>query len=79
MLVVPRAGVLAATEMVPVPSVAEIESRKEGFESREWEAVPPRAEPPTGVERQAQIEAVDDGRARGVRGRADLELDGAGR
>jgi ABC-type transport system involved in multi-copper enzyme maturation permease subunit len=36
-LVIPRAGVLAAVEIVPVPSVAELDSRKEGFERREWE------------------------------------------
>ena len=36
-LVIPRAGMMAAVELVPVPSVAEVESRKEGFERREWE------------------------------------------
>jgi len=36
-LVVPRAGVVTAVELVPVPSVAQVESRKEGFERREWE------------------------------------------
>lgn len=56
-LVVPRAGVLAAVEMVPVPSVAELDSRKEGFERRQWE------EYRSGImtkwrERQAEIDAV---------------------
>lgn len=36
-LVIPRASLLAAVEMVPVPTVAEIESRKAGFENRTWE------------------------------------------
>jgi hypothetical protein len=58
-LVVPRAGVLAATEMVRVPSVAEVESRKEGFESREWEAYR-RELSRKWSERQARIEAVDE-------------------
>jgi len=61
-LIVPRAGVLAATEMVRVPSVAEIESRKEGFESREWETYR-RELSRQWRDRQTQIEAVDeDGR-----------------
>ena len=56
-LVIPRAGVLAAVEMVPVPSVAELDSRKEGFERRQWE------EHRRGImtkwrDRQAEINAV---------------------
>lgn len=35
-LVIPRVGLIAAVHMVPVPSAAEVESRKEGFESRAW-------------------------------------------
>jgi ABC-type transport system involved in multi-copper enzyme maturation permease subunit len=58
-LVIPRAGVLAAVEMVPVPSVAELDSRKEGFERREWE------EHRRGImtkwrDRQAEIDAVPE-------------------
>lgn len=36
-LVVPRAGMLAAVNLVPVPSVAELESQRAGFESRTWD------------------------------------------
>ncbi len=35
-LVIPRASLLAAVHLVPVPTVAELESRKEGFETRAW-------------------------------------------
>ena len=35
-LVVPRAGLIVASEMVRVPTVAEVESQKVGFESRAW-------------------------------------------
>lgn len=58
-LVIPRAGVVAAVEMVPVPSVAEIDSRKEGFERREWEAYRKDLQD-RWRERQEQIEAVPD-------------------
>jgi hypothetical protein len=61
-LVVPRAAVHAATDLSPVPSVAEVESRKEGFESREWEEYR-REIGETWRERQAEIDAVPaDGR-----------------
>jgi ABC-type transport system involved in multi-copper enzyme maturation permease subunit len=58
-LVIPRAGVLAAVEMVPVPSVAELDSRKEGFERRAWD------EHHQGIltkwrDRQAEIDAVPE-------------------
>jgi len=59
-LVLPRAGVVAAVEMVPVPSVAEVESRKEGFERREWEDYR-RTIADTWRKRQAEIEAVREG------------------
>jgi ABC-type transport system involved in multi-copper enzyme maturation permease subunit len=58
-LVVPRAGVVAAVELSPVPSVAQIESRKEGFASREWESYR-RNLSDTWRERQAEIEAVPE-------------------
>jgi hypothetical protein len=35
-LVIPRAGVLAAGQLVSVPSVAEIEGRRDGFAKAEW-------------------------------------------
>jgi len=57
---------MAAVEMVPVPSVSQIDSQKEGFERREWE------EHRRGIfskwrDRQAEIEAVPEGE------RADFE------
>ena len=56
-LVIPRAGVMAAVEMVPVPSVSQIDSQKEGFERREWEEY--RRELFTSWrDRQAEIDAV---------------------
>lgn len=58
-LVIPRAGVMAAVEMVPVPSVSQIESQKEGFERREWEAHR-RGIFSKWRERQAEIEAVSE-------------------
>lgn len=58
-LVLPRAGVVAAVEMAPVPSVAEIESRKEGFEQREWENYR-RGLSTKWRERQEEIEAVPE-------------------
>ncbi len=50
---------MAAVEMVPVPSVSQIESQKEGFERREWE------EYRNGIltkwrDRQAEINAVPE-------------------
>ena len=36
-MVVPRAGLLAAIHLAPVPSAAEVESRKQGFEARAWD------------------------------------------
>ncbi len=36
-LVIPRAALMASVELVPVPTVAEIESQKAGFEGRAWE------------------------------------------
>lgn len=36
-LVVPRAALLSAIQMKPVPTVAQVESRKAGFERRAWE------------------------------------------
>ena len=59
-LVVPRAGVVAAVELQPVPSVAQIESRKEGFAAREWEAYR-RNLSNLWRERQDQIEATAPG------------------
>jgi ABC-2 type transport system permease protein len=59
-LVIPRAGVVSAVEMVPVPSVSEIESRKEGFERREWEDYH-REIMTKWRDRQAKIDAVPDG------------------
>jgi hypothetical protein len=58
-LVVPRAGVVAAVELVPIPSVAQIESRKEGFRAREWDAYR-RGLSEVWRERQAEIEAVPE-------------------
>jgi ABC-type transport system involved in multi-copper enzyme maturation permease subunit len=58
-LVIPRAGVLAAVEMIPVPSVSQIESRKEGFEHRQWEDYR-RDISKKWRERQAEIEAVPE-------------------
>jgi hypothetical protein len=51
--------VLAAVEMVPVPSVAEIESRKEGFERRTWEDYRKEFEQ-TWRTRQEMIEAIPE-------------------
>lgn len=50
---------MAAVEMVPVPSVSQIESQKEGFERREWEAHR-RGIFSKWRERQAEIEAVSE-------------------
>ncbi|MEM7354461.1 MAG: ABC transporter permease subunit [Acidobacteriota bacterium] len=36
-LVVPRVGLFAAVRLAPVPTVAEIESQRSGFESRAWD------------------------------------------
>ncbi len=36
-MVIPRVGLLAAIRLQPVPSAAEIESRKQGFEARAWD------------------------------------------
>jgi len=36
-LIVPRAGVMAASQFVAVPTVAEIEGKQDGFEKSQWE------------------------------------------
>ncbi|NUM77771.1 ABC transporter permease subunit [candidate division KSB1 bacterium] len=36
-LIIPRAGVMAAGQIVPVPSVAEIEGQQNGFEKASWD------------------------------------------
>ncbi len=36
-LIVPRAGVMAAGQLVPIPTVAEIEGQQDGFEKNRWE------------------------------------------
>jgi ABC-type transport system involved in multi-copper enzyme maturation permease subunit len=58
-LVVPRAGVVAAIELVPVPSVAQVESRKDGFATRQWETYR-RQLSEAWRARQQQIEAVPE-------------------
>jgi len=65
-LVVPRAGIMAAVELHPVPSVAEIESRKDGFQRREWELFRQATLTRWG-EREAELDAVPEDQ------RAELE------
>lgn len=36
-LIIPRAGVMAAGQLVPIPTVAEIEGQQDGFEKNCWE------------------------------------------
>jgi len=36
-LIIPRAGVMAAGQLVPIPTVAEIEGQQDGFEKNRWE------------------------------------------
>ncbi len=58
-LVVPRLGLMAAVQKVQVPSVAEMESRKAGFEQRAWEEHE-RAIRGTWSERQAQLAGLSE-------------------
>ncbi|MEM7584233.1 MAG: ABC transporter permease subunit [Acidobacteriota bacterium] len=58
-LVIPRIGLLAAVYQVPVPTVAEIESQKAGFETRQREAYRRQLEA-TWIERQRQMAGLDE-------------------
>ncbi len=58
-MVIPRLGLLAAVNLQPVPSAAEVESRKQGFEARAWDDHM-RALSAVWQEREAQMAGLDE-------------------
>ncbi len=58
-MVIPRVGLLAAIRLAPVPSTAEIESRKQGFEARAWDDHL-RALSAVWQERETEMAGLDD-------------------
>lgn len=58
-LVIPRAALMASVELVPVPTVAEVESQKAGFEGRAWEKLR-RSMEEHWRERSAQMEGLSE-------------------
>ncbi|MCG8608858.1 ABC transporter permease subunit, partial [bacterium] len=58
-LVIPRAGVMAAGQVTPVPSIAEIEGQRDGFSKESWTRHTKQVEK-TWRERNAEMEGMNE-------------------